>query len=260
VTAVLCRAAVAPVLAGSTPRAEQVTQLLCGEVAQITERKGDWLSVRVERDGYAGWLHEGYAHELADAEADRWRTESWISAGAVVEAEEGGAWRLEPGARALPEERGGVRLPDGRACRVISGLVGTPAEVQDKMRTDAPEDWALKAFAGTPYLWGGLTPRGVDCSGLVQIAFLVRGISLPRDARQQAECGRAIPAHGIAPSDLLFFAESDGRITHVAFAAKGGGLVHAALACGGVVAEPWSAGTRAEPLRNRLVQVRRIDA
>jgi cell wall-associated NlpC family hydrolase len=84
-------------------------------------------------------------------------------------------------------------------------------------------------------------------------------VPLPRDARQQAECGRAIPAHGTAPGDLLFFAESDGRISHVAFASQAGGLVHAALACGGVVAEPWGEGTRAAPLRNRLVQVRRID-
>jgi hypothetical protein len=257
VTAVLCRAAVAPVLAEANPRSEHVTQMLCGEAARVTDRKGEWQEVRLDRDGYTGWLHQGYSCDAKEPEADRWRTEAWLSAGAVVALEDG-ELQLDPGARLLPAEGGTLRLADGRACRVISGLVAPPDEVRAIVRTVAPEVWALRAFTGAPYLWGGLTPRGVDCSGLVQITYLMRGISLPRDARQQAECGRAIPAHGTAPSDLLFFAESDGRISHVAFASRDG-LVHAALACGGVVEEPWREGTRAAPLRNRLVQVRRID-
>jgi hypothetical protein len=258
VTAVLCRAAVAPVLAEANPRSEQVTQVLCGEAARVTDRKGEWQEVRLDRDGYTGWLHQGYSCDAAETEAERWRAEAWLSAGAVV-ALEHGELRLDPGARVLPADGGTLLLPDGRQVRVLSGLVAPPDEVRAVARKVAPEAWALRAFTGTPYLWGGLTPRGVDCSGLVQITFLLRGVSLPRDARQQAECGRAIPGHAVAPSDLLFFAESDGRISHVAFAAGDGGLVHAALACGGVVAEPWGDGTRAAPLRNRLVQVRRID-
>jgi gamma-D-glutamyl-L-lysine dipeptidyl-peptidase len=258
VTAVLCRAAVAPVLAEANPRSEQVSQMLCGEAARVTHRKGEWQEIRLERDGYTGWLHEGYSCDTTEAEAERWRTDAWLSAGAVVALGDG-ELRLDPGARALPADGGTLRLADGRPCRVISGLVARPDDVRAIARTVAPEAWALRVFSGAPYLWGGSTPRGVDCSALVQITYLMRGVSLPRDARQQAECGRAIPAHGTAPGDLLFFAESDGRISHVAFASQDGGLVHAALACGGVVAEPWGEGTRAAPLRNRLVQVRRIE-
>ena len=257
-TAVLCRAAVAPVLAEAHPRSEQVTQILCGEAARVTDRKGEWQEVRLERDGYTGWLHQGYSCDATEAEADRWRTEAWLSAGAVVALGDGEV-RLDPGARVLPADPGTLCLADGRSCRVVAGVVAPPDEVRSMARKVAPEAWALRAFTGAPYLWGGLTPHGVDCSGLVQITYLLRGVSLPRDARHQAECGRAIPGHETAPSDLLFFAEGDGRISHVAFASQDGGLVHAALACGGVAAEPWEEGTRAAPLRNRLVQVRRID-
>ena len=74
-------------------------------------------------------------------------------------------------------------------------------------------------------------------------------------ARSRLAC---LPA--IQPGDLLFFrGESTERITHVAFAADGDGLIHSTLPCGGMVAESWGAGTRAAPLRDRLVAVRRME-
>jgi gamma-D-glutamyl-L-lysine dipeptidyl-peptidase len=118
----------------------------------------------------------------------------------------------------------------------------------------------MERFAGAPYLWGGVTPWGVDCSGLVQTTFAARGLQLPRDAAQQVEHGTPVAADDIAPGDLLFFrGESTERITHVAFAAEGDALIHSTLPCGGMVAESWRAGTRAAPLRDRLVAVRRLE-
>ena len=118
----------------------------------------------------------------------------------------------------------------------------------------------MERFAGAPYQWGGVTPWGVDCSGLVQTTFAARGVLLPRDAALQVEHGVPVAVEDIRPGDLLFFrGESTERITHVAFAAEGDGLVHSTLACGGMVAESWRAGTRAAPLRERLVAVRRME-
>ena len=73
-----------------------------------------------------------------------------------------------------------------------------------------------ESFLGAPYLWGGRTPWGVDCSGLVQMIFILMGIYLPRDAAQQAEEGDVVDLLDLSePGDLVFFDNDEGRIVHV---------------------------------------------
>ncbi len=152
-----------------------------------------------------------------------------------------------------------IDLPDGRQGSVIAGEVTRFDRVVARARAVAPDLWALKVFAGTPYQWGGVTPWGVDCSGLVQTTFLARGISLPRDAAQQVDEGMPVEPGRQQPGDLLFFSERGDGITHVAIAGENDTLVHATLACGGLVREPWGAGTRAMLLRTQLVSLRRVE-
>ena len=87
-------------------------------------------------------------------------------------------------------------------------------------------------WLGAPYLWGGRTPWGVDCSGLTQMLFLLAGIPLPRDAAQQATAGELVPSHQASQTgDLAFFQNAEGRVVHVGivFADEGVGrkIVHA---------------------------------
>jgi cell wall-associated NlpC family hydrolase len=258
-SSVIARAAIAPVLAQASIRAEQVTQLVLGETAVVMERTGEWRRVCTSADDYDGWIHTGYLLEVEDPAADEWRSNAggWSEA-AIVRI--GGLHAALPLRARVVLENGLVRLPDGRRGKVVDGCIREMSEVISASRAKAPERWAFEYFLGSPYQWGGVTPWGVDCSGLVQTTFAARGIALPRDSAQQVGYGTSVSLDAVRPGDLLFFrSESGAGITHVAFAGEADTLVHSTLACGGTLVEPWLPGSRAASLRERLVAARRLE-
>lgn len=257
-TAVLTAVPVAPLLAAPSLRAEQVTQLVLGEGASVVGREGDHLEVVTALDSYRGWVHRGYLREVPPGEMERWLSTAGWSEGAVVEA--GGVRYRAPHRARLPEAgKGRVRLPDGRVADLRSGRIRPWGEVIADCQQVAPHEWAWREFSGTPYLWGGITTAGVDCSGLVQVTFLARGVPLPRDARDQVTLGEPVDGGAIRADDLCFFrGEETDAITHVAIAASADAIVHSTIGTGMVTRESWTAGSRAAPLRERLVAVRRL--
>ena len=171
---------------------------------------------------------------------------------------ESGPVRLPLRARCRVNQ-GTVYLPDGRHGPLLEGSVREMPEVQRAAADRTPDAWAWSAFAGAPYQWGGVTPLGVDCSGMVQTTFAARGVSLPRDAWQQAALGVPVAAGALAPGDLCFFrGEATDRISHVALYAGNDAIVHSTVACGSVVRERWAPGCRAAALRERLLSARRL--
>jgi len=98
---------------------------------------------------------------------------------------------------------------------------------------------AARAFVGAPYEWGGMTRRGIDCSGLVHMAYRRCGRLVPRDAWQQEEAARRVGEDNAAPGDLVFYGEPRGRADHAAFWVGDGRILHATARDGrGVVEEP----------------------
>jgi hypothetical protein len=258
---VIAVAAVAPLLANPSVRAEQVNQLVLGETGVQLEQQGDWLRVCTHYDQYQGWVHAGYVKVVDDPSAVAWRNraEGW-SEGLDVR---GNDWQMRLPLRArIALANGGVVLPDGRTGRPQGPPPRLLSALVSAARRKPPEQWARENFAGAPYQWGGVTPWGVDCSGLVQTTFAARGIALPRDAAQQVNLGDPVSVEDIRGGDLLYFSSESGSgtITHVAFAAESHTLVHATLACGGVTVESSLAGSRAASLMQRLVAVRRLEA
>ena len=83
-------------------------------------------------------------------------------------------------------------------------------------------------FLNAPYLWGGRTPFGIDCSGFTQIVYRLQGINIPRDAHQQAEVGNTLSfIEESQEGDLAFFDDSEGEITHVGIIMNNNNIIHA---------------------------------
>ncbi len=253
---IICRAPVAPLNADASLRAEQVTQLVLGETATVLERRAEWLRVRADIDSYEGWVHQGYV--ISTAQAPRWREAAtgW-SDGALAEVD-GTSVQLPLRARVILEGTS-VRLPGDLVARVVQGSVRDASTVHRSAEGTSPDEWAWTEFGGAPYQWGGVTPLGVDCSGMIQTTFAARGVSLPRDGWQQAATGTAVDRDALTAGDLCFFrGETTERITHVAIYAGDDTIVHSTVACGQVVRERWGDGTRAAALRQRFVSARRV--
>lgn len=217
-------------------KAEMVSQGLLGSVVEIAGRSvGDgWLKTTLS-DGYAGWMRSWNVELLPKREAKDWveTARAVVSRGCaeVLSATRPGAARVRDlvlGCRLVLLRRRGawaeVRLPDGPTGWVRSGSI-SPAG--DLAASGGALVASAKLFLGGPYLWGGVSPKGADCSGLVQTVFRVHGISLPRDVSDQRRCGTEIGRDELRRGDLLFFGPSRLALTHVGLACGGSIFIHA---------------------------------
>lgn len=220
--AVLTRAAIADLRALPDPSSELVDRSHHGERLTVLGDRGAWLYVQGE-DHYFGWI------AAADTVADGTAVTGTLVA--VLAAEVRPRPGVAPGGAYLPAgARVTVLRREGEWVECAAGWLPAAALVEaDRLphRPPAADDLIATAlpFLGTPYLWGGTSGEGIDCSGLVQQVYRLNGVGLDRDADQQALAGR--PVDTPAAGDLLFFGEP--RVTHVALSLGGDEFIHAPL-------------------------------
>ncbi len=211
---------------------EQVSQALLGMPVEVQAQDGNWSRVRTP-DGYEGWVEVGSYTQPPAAWEGPWGEIEELWANLRPEADYRLAAHVHApiGVRLHLVERDekwtGLRLPDGRTLWTESHRVRVVD--RDPLRPASPRALARTArrFLGVPYLWGGCSPLGIDCSGFVQLVMRLHGIELLRDAYLQGEQGNPVERPGAA--DLVFFGPADGadRITHVGMMLDERRFIHA---------------------------------
>jgi pimeloyl-ACP methyl ester carboxylesterase len=239
---------------------ERVSQVLLGEAVRILEEREDWAFVRLESDGYLGWIQTRGLHRCDEEEAASYRRLCTHIVSAGTAATGIAAAYASPGYREGGRLEAAGKLPFGALVRISERrgelvevcLPGEErwwahsADLLPLSQRPGPDEAGIfrtlqliRGFTGAPYLWGGRTPFGYDCSGLAQAFWGFMGVQLPRDADQQFRAGT--PGEGEPrPGDLLFFGEArvdellpgepakpPRPITHVAISLGGDLMIHA---------------------------------
>lgn len=217
---------VIPCRSEPSDKSEQVTQLLFGEHYKIIEERAKWVKIRTAYDRYESWIDRKQIHEVSkeiyqNLDKIKFMPCSQEMVG-VIKAEDSPARAILMGSH-LPGLVDKAFTLDGTTYQ-FDGLAyeGGGVESKDKL----VEHGLL--YLETPYLWGGRSPFGIDCSGFSQLVYKMIGKRLPRDAYQQAEIGQTLSfVEEAEPGDLAFFDNEDGHIIHVGMLLEENYIIHA---------------------------------
>lgn len=215
----ICNLAIAPLRAEAAHRSEQVSQLLFGETFEILEHTDEWIRVMTTFDGYEGWLSRLQYTAIASDDVIQLLAAPAITTRAIITAarkEADNSMLYLPFGSSLPFYNGAdCHIADNNYNVATIGDLNTLVEM-------------AYSFLNTPYLWGGRTHFGVDCSGYVQAVLRTQGVMLKRDARLQASQGAIVDFLQAAQlGDLAFFDNAEGRITHVGIMLDDQAIIHA---------------------------------
>jgi hypothetical protein len=216
----ICHLSLIPVRKEAADQSEMVSQLLFGEHYKVIKDQGNWLQIEIAPDRYSGWIDRKQFHQLHQKSFDK------LEKGPMEIAGELAAPVMFKQKNTIIPVLLGSSLPHipELQCNYSGELAAKPKKKE--VRLQLIENAFV--YLNTPYLWGGRSPFGIDCSGFTQMVYKMCRIALPRDAYQQAEVGDALSfIEEAKEGDLAFFDNKEGKIVHVGIMLKNNQIIHA---------------------------------
>ncbi|MGY8886681.1 MAG: C40 family peptidase [Flavobacteriales bacterium] len=212
----VCNLSIIPLRAEASDSSELVSQILYGEIFKVLEKRSKWSRIRLAFDSYEGWVDNKQFAALLEEQYNDLQKEKLHMSSDLVEF---------------------ITTSENQLLSICLGSTLNPLHIlkhsfEGKSISETLQKQHLVKTAllylNAPYLWGGKTPFGIDCSGFTQMVYKLNGYNLKRDASEQVTQGQALSfIEESEPGDLAFFDNAEGKIVHVGIIMKDNSIIHA---------------------------------
>lgn len=219
----ICNLSIVPVRAEESDKSEMISQVLFGEHFEIIEKTKNWSKIRISFDNFEGYIDNKQYQEITEDFYNSIERNNLTFSGEILDfvtSENNDLTTIAIGSQLPVFNNGNLKL-GSKSYRYDNNVFSSQLSKSEILKI-------AFTYLNSPYLWGGKTPFGIDCSGFTQMVYKLSGYKLPRDAKEQAKQGEVLSfIEESEPGDLAFFDNEEGEIIHVGIVLNDYNIIHA---------------------------------